>query len=57
MKAAYADPPYLGQARKHYASDPQCAEVDHAELIGRLCRDYDAWAFREIGTSPLSAIG
>ena len=44
MKVAYADPPYIGQAKCHYSNDPQCAEVDHAELIGRLCRDYDAWA-------------
>ena len=33
---AYADPPYIGQARKHYSHDPNCAEVDHAELIDRL---------------------
>lgn len=43
MKWAYADPPYVGQARKHYAHDPQCAEVDHAALFDRL-RHYDAWA-------------
>jgi hypothetical protein len=40
VRFAYADPPYIGQAKKHY----QCAEIDHAELIGRLCSDYDAWA-------------
>ena len=39
MRAAYADPPYLGQARKHYGQD----EVDHAALIDRL-NGYDAWA-------------
>jgi hypothetical protein len=43
VKFAYADPPYIGQARKHYADDPRCAEVDHAELIGRL-NAYDGWA-------------
>ena len=43
MKVAYADPPYIGQARKHYGQDPKCAEVDHAELIERL-NQYDAWA-------------
>jgi hypothetical protein len=38
---AYADPPYIGQARKHY----QCAEVDHAELIATLVDKYpDGWA-------------
>jgi hypothetical protein len=45
MKFAYADPPYIGQAHKHYASDPRCAEVDHQDLIARLCTDYpDGWA-------------
>lgn len=44
MKLAYADPPYIGMAKKHYSYDPQHAEVDHAELIARLDRDYDGWA-------------
>tara|TARA_Y100000310_G_C20278913_1_gene621653 strand:- start:99 stop:590 length:492 start_codon:yes stop_codon:yes gene_type:complete len=39
MRAAYADPPYLGQAQKHYQSD----EVDHEALITEL-ETYDAWA-------------
>lgn len=43
MRFAYADPPYIGQARKHYSHDPQCAEVDHAELIAQL-ETYDGWA-------------
>jgi hypothetical protein len=43
MRVAYADPPYIGQAKKHYSHDPRCAEVDHAELIERL-GGYDAWA-------------
>lgn len=45
MRFAYADPPYIGQARKHYSHDARCAEVDHAELVARLVRDYpDGWA-------------
>lgn len=45
MTFAYADPPYIGQARKHYSQDPACAEVDHVELIGRLYEQYpDGWA-------------
>lgn len=45
MKFAYADPPYIGQAKRHYSHDPLCAEVDHAELIARLCREFpDGWA-------------
>ena len=45
MRFAYADPPYIGQAKRHYSHDPKCAEVDHGELIGRLVREYpDGWA-------------
>jgi hypothetical protein len=43
MRFAYADPPYIGQAGKHYSDDPDCAEVDHEELLQRLLR-YDGWA-------------
>ena len=43
MRFCYADPPYPGQARKHYSDDPQCAEVDHAALVAQLER-YDGWA-------------
>ena len=45
VRMAYADPPYIGQAQKHYSHDPQCAEVDHGALIDRLCAEYpDGWA-------------
>ena len=41
MKFAYADPPYIGQARKHYTSE----EVDHPALIARLVDEFpDGWA-------------
>lgn len=43
MRFAYADPPYIGQARKHYSHDPRCGEVDHAALILEL-EQYDGWA-------------
>lgn len=44
MKFAYCDPPYPGQAKKHYADhEDYQGEVDHKELIERLVRDYDAW--------------
>ncbi len=39
MKIAYADPPYIGQAKKHYNSE----EVDHQTLIKQL-ETYDGWA-------------
>jgi len=38
---AYADPPYVGQAQKHYGK----AEVNHRLLIAHLCDDFpDGWA-------------
>lgn len=41
MKFAYADPPYIGQAKRHY----NCAEIDHKWLIDSLVSDYpDGWA-------------
>jgi hypothetical protein len=41
MRFAYADPPYVGQARKHYGADAK--EVNHALLIAHL-DTFDAWA-------------
>ena len=48
VRAAFADPPYIGQARKHYAKEAASAgrvasEVDHAALIVQL-ETFDAWA-------------
>lgn len=49
MKAAYADPPYLGCGVKHYGKmhhdakdfdDPE----EHRRLIERLNDEYDSWA-------------
>lgn len=46
MRFAYADPPYPGKSKRYYGNHPDYAgEVDHVELINRLCRDYpDGWA-------------
>lgn len=41
IRIAYADPPYIGQARKHYG--PTAKEVNHEMLIAHLC-EFDAWA-------------
>jgi len=57
MKFAYADPPYIGQAAKHY----DCAEVNHEVLLARLMDEFpDGWALsasspslREIIRMPL----
>jgi hypothetical protein len=41
MRFAYADPPYVGQARKHYGRE----EVPHGCLISHLVNAYpDGWA-------------
>jgi hypothetical protein len=49
MKAAYADPPYLGCGQKHYgALHDEAADYDdpkaHERLIVRLCDEFDSWA-------------
>jgi len=44
LRIAYADPPYPGQAKKHYEDHPDYAgEVNHADLIWRLDSEYDGW--------------
>lgn len=44
MRFAYADPPYMGQAKKHYSREASYGgEVDHAALIEQLC-EYEGWA-------------
>lgn len=41
MRFCYADPPYIGQAKKHYG----CAEIDHSRLIQKLSEEFqDGWA-------------
>jgi hypothetical protein len=44
VRIGYADPPYVGQSKKHYGNHPDYdGEVDQAQLIARLESDYDAW--------------
>lgn len=43
MRIAYADPPYPGMAHLYKDHPDYGGEVDHAELIARMERDYDAW--------------
>ena len=52
MKICYADPPYIGQAEKHYGDQPLHEEVDHAKLIRQLM-DYDGWALSASSVSIL----
>ena len=50
LRIAYADPPYIGQAKKHYGKNGDTfagdiAEVDHHALIERLVDEFpDGWA-------------
>ena len=49
MKAAYADPPYIGCGEKHYSKiHDEASEYDdpvsHRRLIERLCDEFDTWA-------------
>ena len=49
MKAAYADPPYLGLAEKFYGKlHPDAAEYDkpetHQRLVERMSDEYECWA-------------
>jgi hypothetical protein len=41
-RVGYADPPYVGQAKRHYRHDPKCAEVNHQALIEHLTT-FDGW--------------
>lgn len=50
-RVAYADPPYVGMAKRHYGNEPDFAgEVDHEELILSLS-EYDGWALSATSTS------
>lgn len=57
MRFAYADPPYVGQAKKLYGKHPDYAgEVDQGALIRRLVDEYpDGWAL-SLSASSLPAI-
>jgi hypothetical protein len=46
MKLLYADPPYIGQAKRHYNHDPSgipAEEVNYPALIRQL-KEADGWA-------------
>lgn len=51
-RIGYADPPYPGQAAKHYKDHPDYAgEVDHFELLKTLANDYDGWVLHTSSTA------
>jgi hypothetical protein len=51
MKIAVADPPYPGCAHLYREHADYAGEVDHAELIARLERDYDGWILHRSSTA------
>ena len=53
MRFAYADPPYIGCAKRYYKDRPDFAgEVDHKELLERLYREFpEGWALSASMTS------
>ena len=51
MRIGYADPPYVGCAHLYRDQPSYAGEVDHAELIARLDRDYDGWVLHASATS------
>jgi hypothetical protein len=56
LRLAYADPPYLGLARRYYGREASFAgEVDHSELVSRLAT-YDGWAL-SCSSRSVPAIG
>lgn len=56
MLFAYADPPYVGQAKRLYGKHKDYAgEVDHAQLIATMDARYDGWAL-SCSMKSLSAI-
>ncbi len=59
MRAAYADPPYLGCGKYYADQHPEALAWDrletHAALIERLSAEYDAWAL-SLHTPSLRAI-
>lgn len=56
MRLAYADPPYPGCAHLYRDHPDFAGEVDHAELIGRLQRDYNGWVLHTSATAEAIAL-
>lgn len=53
-RIAYADPPYIGLARRHYG--PEAREVNHRILLAHL-ETFDAWALSASSPSLPEILG
>lgn len=52
MRVAYADPPYPGQAARHYSNHPDYSgEVDHWNLLEHIESNYDGWLLHTSSTA------
>lgn len=56
MKIGYGDPPYIGCAHLYKDHPDYAGEVDHAELVARLERDYDGWVLHAAATPKSMAV-
>lgn len=56
LRLAYADPPYPGCAHLYKNHADYAGEVDHAELINRLARDYDGFILHTSSTALASVL-
>jgi hypothetical protein len=61
VRFAYADPPYIGQAKRHYAKEAAAdgrvaEEVDHVALLAQL-EAFDGWALSASSPSVLGPNG
>jgi hypothetical protein len=56
MKIGYADPPYIGCAKLYRDQPEYSGEIDHAELVARLERDFDGWVLHAAATPASIAI-
>ena len=56
VRLAIADPPYPGCAHLYRDHADYAGEVDHAELIARLERDYDGWVLHTSATAQAIAL-
>lgn len=51
MRIAYADPPYPGMSGFYKDHPDYAGEVDHAELVERMEREYDGWVLHTASTT------
>ena len=51
MRFAYADPPYPGMAKLYKDHPDYGGEVDHRDLIERMCDEYGGWVLHTASTT------